>query len=309
MAGLSPLARGTPVFAGDDLWQARFIPARAGNTSDLYSLPLALPVYPRSRGEHQRPLFPPAGAPGLSPLARGTRQALRLALPALRFIPARAGNTPQTCTSQRRPTVYPRSRGEHQAGFDEREIEAGLSPLARGTRHRQLCCCSSSRFIPARAGNTEARRKFRIGEPVYPRSRGEHTGTSPASAFAHGLSPLARGTLPTASVRTLKKRFIPARAGNTPAPPLSVLLRSVYPRSRGEHRVSYASPVAVLGLSPLARGTRYLLGSEPNFWRFIPARAGNTLKLCNCSIRKFFTPNNLPTFLLHLHILKEQLTY
>ncbi|KDY71030.1 hypothetical protein AC30_3277 [Escherichia coli 3-020-07_S3_C2] len=53
-SGLSPLARGTPVFA--NLWTIaiRFIPAGAGNTLRLFAIARFLPVYPRWRGEHSK---------------------------------------------------------------------------------------------------------------------------------------------------------------------------------------------------------------------------------------------------------------
>ncbi len=51
-SGLSPLARGTPVFA--NLWTIaiRFIPAGAGNTYKTRTHPPRGAVYPRWRGEH-----------------------------------------------------------------------------------------------------------------------------------------------------------------------------------------------------------------------------------------------------------------
>ena len=51
---------------------------------------------------------------GSSPLARGTRPRGPAAVPALRFIPARAGNTPGRASCRRRSSVHPRSRGEHR---------------------------------------------------------------------------------------------------------------------------------------------------------------------------------------------------
>ena len=71
-SGLSPLARGTPVFA--NLWTIaiRFIPAGAGNTRRWHRQTPVLSVYPRWRGEHYRDRFWNLQRGGLSPLARGT---------------------------------------------------------------------------------------------------------------------------------------------------------------------------------------------------------------------------------------------
>ncbi len=91
-SGLSPLARGTPVFA--NLWTIaiRFIPAGAGNTGSATAAPMTTSVYPRWRGEHEMLVSVNAANTGLSPLARGTHYAF-LRLPGFcRFIPAGAGN-------------------------------------------------------------------------------------------------------------------------------------------------------------------------------------------------------------------------
>ena len=71
-----------------------------------------------------------------------------------------------------------------------------------------------------------------------------------------GLSPLARGTHFFTDFDSGKWRFIPAGAGNTTAPGFSDLVVTVYPRWRGEHSSDYIGIKTLIGLSPLARGTR-----------------------------------------------------
>ncbi|CAD5696069.1 Domain of uncharacterised function (DUF2825) [Escherichia coli] len=153
-SGLSPLARGTPVFA--NLWTIaiRFIPAGAGNTRRLISAARDSPVYPRWRGEHAVQNFLKRFNCGLSPLARGTHTPLS-----------------NSCDL---PTVYPRWRGEHYRTDCRILFFCGLSPLARGTLHGYASSQRRSRFIPAGAGNTP--RLFKRGRrgSVYPRWRGEH---------------------------------------------------------------------------------------------------------------------------------------
>ncbi len=70
--GSSPLARGTPTPAAHFVLEARFIPARAGNTSTSEKNALWKPVHPRSRGEHPPKPKWPRSRGGSSPLARGT---------------------------------------------------------------------------------------------------------------------------------------------------------------------------------------------------------------------------------------------
>ncbi len=112
-SGLSPLARGTPVFA--NLWTIaiRFIPAGAGNTGSATAAPMTTSVYPRWRGEHACRQIPRKQNPGLSPLARGTLHEPKFQGWDSRFIPAGAGNTYILKRLLNHKTVYPRWRGEH----------------------------------------------------------------------------------------------------------------------------------------------------------------------------------------------------
>ncbi len=73
LAGLSPLARGTPREARYLYSRLRFIPAGAGNTRDFVRSAEIVAVYPRWRGEHRLPAREAAADHGLSPLARGTQ--------------------------------------------------------------------------------------------------------------------------------------------------------------------------------------------------------------------------------------------
>ncbi len=173
-------------------------------------------------------------------------------------------------------TVYPRWRGEHPAGMCRVQLDAGLSPLARGTLVRLMQGILSERFIPAGAGNTRWRRRRQILQTVYPRWRGEHCTIMGNSLPLDGLSPLARGTRRINSQVQRPPRFIPAGAGNTF---ISIPIKSkpsVYPRWRGEHKKMPQIVPQKIGLSPLARGTLLPDGGLLPDERFIPAGAGNT---------------------------------
>ena len=172
---------------------------------------------------------------GSSPLARGTRYNRSLDRVACRFIPARAGNTGSRLRCVVSLPVHPRSRGEHNMLAPPEAMFDGSSPLARGTRIPDTRQGRSSRFIPARAGNTHEKRRQARQVPVHPRSRGEHSNEAGEERFVIGSSPLARGT-PGADHRELEEiRFIPARAGNTASPVWTRTRAPVHPRSRGEH--------------------------------------------------------------------------
>ena len=213
-------------------------------------------VHPRSRGEHGGRKTTGHADRGSSPLARGTR--------------------PGRSRVSARSTVHPRSRGEHCHSSSPAGRIIGSSPLARGTRSRPSPWPHTTRFIPARAGNTCVRVTPAPPDPVHPRSRGEHSASRAGMASPIGSSPLARGTPVCDRKRRRGDRFIPARAGNTIAPIVCPLHAAVHPRSRGEHMPVQGLDVAGIGSSPLARGTRCQHRTEHGEPRFIPARAGNT---------------------------------
>ena len=110
--GLSPLARGARHSQADPATAFRFIPAGAGNTPAASVYSARSPVYPRWRGEHFSNLKPVGSLFGLSPLARGTQSNRYFKWPAVRFIPAGAGNSPGDWRNNPDHAVYPRWRGE-----------------------------------------------------------------------------------------------------------------------------------------------------------------------------------------------------
>ena len=156
------------------------------------------------------------------------------------------------------------------------KIVNGSSPLARGTRNDFVLGEPERRFIPARTGNTTHCRLPASCCSVHPRSHGEHLLPGLELYYSGGSSPLARGTHRRAARAGARRRFIPARTGNTRTCQSTSGRRSVHPRSHGDHPLNLFNARAKVGSSPLARGTRrHRLGGidDP---RFIPARTGNT---------------------------------
>ena len=194
------------------------------------------PVYPRWRGELIVHINNRGEFNGLSPLARGTHYGPGKKRAGGRFIPAGAGNSGRLALQPAPAAVYPRWRGELKLAGNLFRGESGLSPLARGTRRRrragyarfavyprwrgelataQKFQTRSKRFIPAGAGNSQHYQLQPTGSPVYPRWRGELSVFGITFGFGCGLSPLARGTLRERIAARLRKRFIPAGAGNS----------------------------------------------------------------------------------------------
>ena len=94
---------------------------------------------------------------------------------------------------------------------------------------------------------------------VHPRLRGELTKEKATDYLENGSSPLARGT-------RLQTRSASIRP-------------TVHPRLRGELTCTIFVQVQAIGSSPLARGTRSLAILFQAKDRFIPACAGNSLKM------------------------------
>ena len=109
-----------------------------------------------------------------------------------------------------------------------------------------------------------------------PAGAGEHRHNRILYETITGLSPLARGTPCDSILHSLSFRFIPAGAGNTRTHQLLRSRSPVYPRWRGEHDSTTGIITGENGLSPLARGTLFLLLADTPPTRFIPAGAGNT---------------------------------
>ena len=100
--GSSPHARGTRNSRHRARAGGRFIPTRAGNTSTGWRWRRRPAVHPHTRGEHHVSMWQSTAPAGSSPHARGTHSIERDYADVYRFIPTRAGNTPQ---SRMRPSI------------------------------------------------------------------------------------------------------------------------------------------------------------------------------------------------------------
>ena len=199
--GSSPRGRGTPMAIDARRVVLRFIPARAGNTRSPGLSTCNIPVHPRAGGEHSSAAVTAAMHAGSSPRGRGTRVLGVLSNETLRFIPARAGNTPTWTGLRSTSAVHPRAGGEHLGGVGLGNTLIGSSPRGRGTQSvlparagntRRRLSNVFRRFIPARAGNTKILRAIRDGSS--PRGRGTPFHPKPSNHY-NGSSPRGRGTL------------------------------------------------------------------------------------------------------------------
>ncbi len=152
----------------------------------------------------------------------------------------------------------------------------GSSPRMRGTPLTSNTFLTSGRFIPAHAGNTTPALLQAHQYPVHPRACGEHAVDGDPHVASPGSSPRMRGTRVIGGGLTLKRRFIPAHAGNTSPAHGARGLRTVHPRACGEHLRELQGLVGFYGSSPRMRGTPGHGRIPRRSLRFIPAHAGNT---------------------------------
>ena len=151
-------------------------------------------VHPRASGEHKGQGIKRSTPHGSSPRERGTPVFEVRSGRQMRFIPARAGNTPPTQVALGHITVHPRASGEHLHIQPALFVHFGSSPRERGTRPARCLGGFCARFIPARAGNTATRCWTRPSAPVHPRASGEHVFHFQLLALRVGSSPRERGT-------------------------------------------------------------------------------------------------------------------
>ena len=220
----------------------------------------------------------PVSSCGSSPRVRGTASHPRGFCNHGRFIPACAGNSTDSWSSQNGITVHPRVCGEQGDGGFGGARPPGSSPRVRGTDCRQRCVCARCRFIPACAGNRYFHTRTTFLNPVHPRVCGEQPSLQPPDLSPVGSSPRVRGTVGGQGCRIGGRRFIPACAGNRPGCRLPRATATVHPRVCGEQLAcALAAPLGT-GSSPRVRGTAISGPCLLADCRFIPACAGNRPK-------------------------------
>ena len=184
------------------------------------------------------------------------------------------------------PAVHPRVCGERSRAPRNKRENIGSSPRVRGTRRRRAGAGASGRFIPACAGNAPACRQCWNRAAVHPRVCGER-GTLPSRRTTrNGSSPRVRGTLKRVALASVRRRFIPACAGNAVSCLAAPRRNAVHPRVCGERFLILILPPIRGGSSPRVRGTRFRASSARATRRFIPACAGNARP----RFSKFSTP-------------------
>ena len=216
---------------------------------------------------------------GSSPRARGTLTGPQDSANQRRFIPACAGNAYRPSRQRQSASVHPRVRGERGPLPVRHCLADGSSPRARGTPSPASHAARGRRFIPACAGNALHLHAVGWDRPVHPRVRGERVSGGTITSVTVGSSPRARGTQVSGPLGSIRIRFIPACGGNARAAARPRGRGSVHPRVRGERTAATVGYRPAVGSSPRARGTPPQAPRAARAFRFIPACAGNAVKV------------------------------
>ena len=172
--------------------------------------------------------------------------------------------------------------------------ERGSSPRVRGTLGRAPNQKGGRRFIPAGAGNAQGITWETGCSAVHPRGCGERRVQVIEFLLRVGSSPRVRGTPRARQLFAWPVRFIPAGAGNAILAKDGKHTIPVHPRGCGERSFQAPYTPSNAGSSPRVRGT--LTAKLVDRWqaRFIPAGAGNALRVTDCSTKEKSAPKILP---------------
>ena len=232
--------------------------------------------HPRIRGEHSRHSAMVGTEVGSSPHTRGALAIAERLVERFGIIPAYAGSTAYGAELPAPVGDHPRIRGEHGDAFMLTTSGWGSSPHTRGALHHLIWSVFIKRIIPAYAGSTSTVQPMAPASRDHPRIRGEHHDTETSRPYFLGSSPHTRGALRRRARRLNPVWIIPAYAGSTSAPKLTIHSDPDHPRIRGEHSLAARGYLTLRGSSPHTRGAPFLVLGGSLSPRIIPAYAGST---------------------------------
>ena len=159
--------------------------------------------------------------------------------------------------------------------------EAGSSPRVRGTRRSSATSPSRATGSSPRVRGTRTLQWRRDRKaPVHPRVCGELRDPMNGTWHGTGSSPRVRGTRVRIELPMVRRRFIPACAGNSSPTASPARLAKVHPRVCGELAAGdVIPPEGPNGSSPRVRGTPVEDEARRRDHRFIPACAGNSVPM------------------------------
>ena len=205
--------RGNLPPAVHSLAAAGSIPAYAGEPDNAGPMYQCGGVYPRVCGGTSLWQTLKSKLGGLSPRMRGNPDGIGCRGSPRRSIPAYAGEPTAVSGLRSAVAVYPRVCGGTSATGSVVASGKGLSPRMRGNRAQGRGKARARGSIPAYAGEPSPRRPAAGSGRVYPRVCGGTIGVQSRGPFKLGLSPRMRGNRNYLSGCPIRRRSIPAYAG------------------------------------------------------------------------------------------------
>ena len=135
---------------------------------------------------------------------------------------------------------------------------------------------AAGRIIPARAGQTASTSPSRCRSPDYPRACGANRKRFEGFGGGYGSSPRVRGKRGTKPIGTVRRRIIPARAGQTRVGRHKRPRFPDHPRACGANMSEDEILDPQNGSSPRVRGKPCGRFQCVGYLRIIPARARQT---------------------------------
>ena len=237
-------------------YSPRIIPAHAGQTRQTLHIECGLEEHPRACGANSRSKNLNPRRLGSSPRMRGK---LRHAggLPASeRIIPAHAGQTTIFSFNSARWSDHPRACGANGVWGVFNIRGHGSSPRMRGKPAVIYPRLGARRIIPAHAGQTHGRRYMADRTPDHPRACGANSTKYNARHMPTGSSPRMRGKQGRVRADPIRRRIIPAHAGQTFPQLFCPVFCSDHPRACGANSVRLSKRRHATGSSPRMRGKR-----------------------------------------------------
>ena len=155
----------------------------------------------------------------------------------------------------------------------------GSSPRVRGKLDGYGADGTTSRIIPARAGQTNTYRDMYNQPPDHPRACGANGLLAQLVRAAFGSSPRVRGKPRFGRAASMVLRIIPARAGQTKRALQGNPLTTDHPRACGANVAGKSEKTVRVGSSPRVRGKLMPVTVDISPVRIIPARAGQTMPI------------------------------
>ena len=158
------------------------------------------------------------------------------------------------------------------------QVELGSSLRVQGGPRCLAMAHALLGFIPARAGRTADRAPLTLKRRVHPCACRADCSLSLSSTFSSGSSLRVQGGPPATPSPRSSVRFIPARAGRTWGTKVSRSKLPVHPCACRADMTGSTRGVPSAGSSLRVQGGQATTGQRGCCWRFIPARAGRTLR-------------------------------